>query len=48
MDLVVHICLDDLYDTSAPPSVKKFPLVNFVFLMSDIQSTSLYLSNITR
>jgi hypothetical protein len=46
MDLVVHICLEDLYDTSAPPSVKKFPLVNFVFLMSNIQLTSLYPSNI--
>jgi hypothetical protein len=36
MSLVIHICLEDFYDLVAPPNVKKYPLVNFKSLMSDI------------
>jgi hypothetical protein len=36
VDLVIHIYLEDFYDLVAQPNVKKYPLVNFKSLMSDI------------
>jgi hypothetical protein len=46
--LAIYICLEDFHDTSAPPSVKTYILVDFEFLMSDIQLTPLYFSSIDR
>jgi hypothetical protein len=42
MDLVIHVCLEDFHNTVTPPSVKTCILVDFEFLMLDIQLASLY------
>jgi hypothetical protein len=46
MDLVIHDCLVDFHNTTTPPNVKTYPLVDFESLVSDIQLVSLYLSSI--
>jgi len=46
MDLIMHICLEDFYDTTTPSNVKKYPLVDFEFLVSDIQLALIYPSSI--
>ena len=48
MDLVIHICLKDFHNTSAPPSVKIYPFVDFKSLVLDIQLESLYPSSTAR
>jgi hypothetical protein len=48
MDLVIHICLEDFYDITNPPSVKRYLLMDFKSLVSDIQLTSLYLFSTAR
>jgi hypothetical protein len=48
MDIVIHIYLKDFHDTNVLLSMKIYPLVNFKFLLSNIQFTLLYPSNIVR
>jgi hypothetical protein len=48
VNLVIHIYLEDFHDIATLPSVKIYPLVDFKFLISDIQLASLYLYNIAR
>ena len=36
MDLVIHICLEGFHDTTYPPRVETYLLVDFKFLVSDI------------
>ena len=45
VDLAIHVCLDDLQDTAAPPNVNTYPLVDFVSLVSVIQFASQYPSS---
>ena len=40
LDLVMQVCMEDFQDTTAPPRVKTYPLVNFESLVSDIQFAS--------
>jgi hypothetical protein len=45
IDLVIHVCLENFYETSTPPNVKTYPLMNFEFLVWDIKLASLYHSS---
>ena len=38
----IHICLEDFQDTTAPPRVNTYPLVDFDSSVSTIQLASLY------
>jgi hypothetical protein len=46
--LAKYVCLWEFYDIIAPICVKTYPLVDFEFLVSDIQLRLLYLSSTTR
>ena len=48
MDLAMHVCLEDFQDTTAPQSVKTYPLVDLESFVSDIQLASLYPSSTAR
>jgi hypothetical protein len=45
MDIAIYVCLEDFYDTTTPSSMKIYPIVDFKFLVLDIQFASLYLSS---
>ena len=45
VDLAMQVCLEDFQETTAPPKVNTYPLVDLVSLESDIQLASLYPSN---
>ena len=47
INLVIHICLENFYEISIPLSVTTYLLMNFKFLMWDIQLASLYHSSTT-
>ena len=40
VDLAIHVCFEDFQDTTAPLSVKTYPLVDFESFESDIQFVS--------
>jgi hypothetical protein len=44
-DSIIDLGLENFYETSTPPSVKTYPLMNFEFLVWDIKLTSLYHSS---
>ena len=47
VDLVSNVFLEDFHDTTAPPSVNTYQLVDLEFLESDIQFASQYPSRTT-
>jgi hypothetical protein len=36
VNFVIYVCLEDFHNTTAPPSVKTYPLVDFKYLVSNI------------
>jgi hypothetical protein len=45
MDLAIHVYLEDLYDIIVPLNMKTYPLVDFKYVVLDIQLASLYASS---
>ena len=40
VDRAIHVCFVDFQETTAPPRVKTYPLVNIESIVFDIQFTS--------
>ena len=46
--LVMHVCLEDFQDPTAPQTVKTYPFVDLVSFVSNIQLATLYPSSTAR
>ena len=40
IDLAIHACLENFYDTASLPRVKIYPIMDFESLQSDVQFTT--------